>query len=191
MIAKEHQRLLGKNDGAIGLARHGPGQGLRERPAKLGAGRVGATLGFPLTELGQSLPDLPHVRGGERAECVIKNRPSEREGNLDHRADGFWFILGGCFFSLIGNDRCVVEMHHGHLDGVRCLDTVVGVVSTLVFVLREQPAAARHNEKDRLAAQLEGALGTQRRAAQEQRPQYQSGFLRRHARVSQPNPCQM
>jgi hypothetical protein len=34
-------------------------------------------------------------------------------------------------------------------------------------------------------------LGTQNRAAQEQKPQRQIGFLRHHARVSQPNPCQM
>ena len=68
-------------------------------------------------------------------------------------------------FLLISNNRSGVEIHHGYLDGIRCLDTVIGAVTRYVFVLGKQPAAPRLDEKARLAIQLKWALDAQRYAA--------------------------
>jgi len=191
LVVHEQQRLLGEGDRVVRLDRHRPGQRLGKGTAKLGAGRAGGTLGFPLLELGQGAPDLDHVRGREGAESGIKNRPAEHEGNRGYRALGFRLFLRRGFFALVGNRCGVVEMHHRHLDGVGGLKAVVALVPAHILVAGHQFPAARHDVKVGLAAQFQRCLGTQNRTAQEQKPQRQIGFLRHHARVSQPNPCQM
>jgi hypothetical protein len=52
------------------------------------------------------------------------------------------FVLSfrNAFFTDQQQSQCV-ELHHGYLDGVRCLDTVIGAVTRCVFVPGKQPAA--------------------------------------------------
>ena len=94
----------------------------------------------------------------------------QKNGRVNTR--GIWitgpiaFVLSfrNAFFTDQQQSQCV-EIHHGYLDGVRSLDTVIGAVTRYVFVPGKQPAAPRFDEKARLTLQLKWAFYAQRYAA--------------------------